>query len=242
MFQILMLTDADGNSASVLPALDLLNHRVTVVPTRTASGTLDGHEPDVVLLDGRTDLITARNLAQLLTAKGLAAPLLMVLTEGGMAAVAANWMVEDVVLDTAGPAEVEARLRLASSRSVAEPEDDTRIRAGSVVIDDAAYSAHVNGAPLNLTYKEFELLKFLAQHTGRVFTRAQLLSEVWGYDYYGGTRTVDVHIRRLRAKLGADHEHLITTVRNVGYSFTTKKPPGAPLPGRMPARPPQHDH
>ena len=220
MFQILMLTDADGPSASVLPALDLLNHKVSVAPTRTVSGSLDGRSPDVVLLDGRTDLITARNLAQLLTAKGLAAPLLMVLTEGGMAAVAANWMVDDVVLDTAGPAEVEARLRLASSRTAEVPEDDTRIRAGSVVIDDAAYSAHVNGQPLNLTYKEFELLKYLAQHSGRVFTRAQLLSEVWGYDYYGGTRTVDVHVRRLRAKLGADHEHLITTVRNVGYSFT----------------------
>jgi len=221
MLQILMLTDADGAAASVLPALEVLNHKVAVAPTRTASGRLDGHEPDVVVLDGRTDLITARNLAQLLTAKGLAAPLLMVLTEGGMAAVAANWMVDDVVLDTAGPAEVEARLRLASSRTAEEPEDDTRIRVGSVVIDDAAYSAHVNGHPLNLTYKEFELLKFLAQHAGRVFTRAQLLSEVWGYDYYGGTRTVDVHVRRLRAKLGADHEHLITTVRNVGYSFTT---------------------
>ncbi|MEX5234242.1 winged helix-turn-helix domain-containing protein [Kocuria arenosa] len=223
MFQILMLTDADGPSASVLPALDLLNHKVSVAPTRTASGSLDGRSPDVVLLDGRTDLITARNLAQLLTAKGLAAPLLMVLTEGGMAAVAANWMVDDVVLDTAGPAEVEARLRLASSRTAEVPENDTRIRAGSVVIDDAAYSAHVNGQPLNLTYKEFELLKYLAQHSGRVFTRAQLLSEVWGYDYYGGTRTVDVHVRRLRAKLGADHEHLITTVRNVGYSFATTR-------------------
>ena len=223
MFQILMLTDTDGPSVSVLPALEVLNHQVVVAPTRTVSGSLKGHHPDVVVLDGRTDLITARNLAQLLTAKGLAAPLLMVLTEGGMAAVAANWTVDDVVLDTAGPAEVEARLRLASSRTAGAPEDDTRIRAGSVVIDDAAYSAHVNNQPLNLTYKEFELLKFLAQHRGRVFTRAQLLSEVWGYDYYGGTRTVDVHVRRLRAKLGADHEHLITTVRNVGYSFATTR-------------------
>ena len=233
MFQILMLTDADGPSASVLPALDLLNHKVSVAPTRTVSGSLDGRSPDVVLLDGRTDLITARNLAQLLTAKGLAAPLLMVLTEGGMAAVAANWMVDDVVLDTAGPAEVEARLRLASSRTAEVPEDDTRIRAGSVVIDDAAYSAHVNGQPLNLTYKEFELLKYLAQHSGRVFTRAQLLSEVWGYDYYGGTRTVDVHVRRLRAKLGPEHEQLIGTVRNVGYRFVL--PPKEPGAERSPA-------
>jgi DNA-binding response OmpR family regulator len=202
VFQILMLTDAHGPSASVLPALDLLNHRVTAVPTRTASAVLEGHEPDVVLLDGRTNLITARNLAQLLTTHGLAAPLLMVLAEGGMAAVAANWTVEDVVLNTAGPAEVQVRLRRASSRTPEPVENDTRIRAGSVVINENAYSAHLNGAPLNLTYKEFELLKYLAQHIGQVFTRAQLLSEVWGYDYYGGTRTVDVHVRRLRAKLG----------------------------------------
>ena len=81
---------------------------------------------------------------------------------------------------------------------------------------------------LDLTYKEFELLKCLAQHAGRVFTRAQLLQEVWGYDYFGGTRTVDVHVRRLRAKLGPEHEAMIGTVRNVGYRFVA---PPAPLAG-----------
>ena len=82
----------------------------------------------------------------------------------------------------------------------------------------------MRGRALELTYKEFELLKLLAQHPGRVFTRAQLLQEVWGYDYYGGTRTVDVHVRRLRAKLGAEHEELIGTVRHVGYKFVALKP------------------
>ena len=77
----------------------------------------------------------------------------------------------------------------------------------------------LHGHPIDLAYKEFELLKYLVQHPGRVFTRAQLLQEVWGYDYYGGTRTVDVHIRRLRAKLGGEYEHLIGTVRNVGCRF-----------------------
>ena len=86
------------------------------------------------------------------------------------------------------------------------------------MIDEHSYSAKLRGRPLDLTYKEFELLKYLAQHSGRVFTRAQLLSEVWGYDYFGGTRTVDVHVRRLRAKLG-DQEQIIGTVRNVGYRF-----------------------
>ena len=98
----------------------------------------------------------------------------------------------------------------------AEPDE---IRSGDLTIDEATYSARLRGRVLDLTFKEFELLKFLAQHPGRVFTRAQLLQEVWGYDYFGGTRTVDVHVRRLRAKLGAEHEALIGTVRNVGYRF-----------------------
>src|SRR5262249_42524998 len=133
----------------------------------------------------------------------------------------AEWGVDDVLLDGSGPAEVEARLRLAIGRVKAAEEDELppEIRAGDVVIDEAAYTARVRGRVLDLTYKEFELLKHLAQHPGRVFTRAQLLQEVWGYDYYGGTRTVDVHVRRLRAKLGPEHEALIGTVRNVGYRF-----------------------
>ena len=88
-----------------------------------------------------------------------------------------------------------------------------------VVVDDATYTAKVGKRTLDLTFKEFELLKFLAQHPGRVFSRQQLLQEVWGYDYFGGTRTVDVHVRRLRAKLGPENETLIGTVRNVGYRF-----------------------
>jgi DNA-binding response OmpR family regulator len=93
------------------------------------------------------------------------------------------------------------------------------------VIDESTYTAKLRGSTLDLTYKEFELLKFLAQHPGRVFTRGQLLQEVWGYDYFGGTRTVDVHVRRLRAKLGGEHEQLIGTVRNVGYRFVAAPTP-----------------
>jgi DNA-binding response OmpR family regulator len=113
---------------------------------------------------------------------------------------------------------VDARLRLAMGRH-ARDDGSSLIRASGVVIDEASYSAKVHGRTLDLTFKEFELLRFLATHPSRVFTREQLLSEVWGYDYFGGTRTVDVHVRRLRAKLG-DMESLIGTVRNVGYRFT----------------------
>jgi DNA-binding response OmpR family regulator len=134
-----------------------------------------------------------------------------------MSALSGDWGIDDVLLADAGPAEADARVRLAIARrdEVAEP---TRVQASGVTIDEQSYSAKLHGRPLDLTYKEFQLLHFLATHPSRVFTREQLLSEVWGYDYFGGTRTVDVHVRRLRAKLG-DQEQIIGTVRNVGYRF-----------------------
>ncbi len=153
-----------------------------------------------------------------LTATGAGSPLLLVITEGGLTAVTAEWGIDDVILDAAGPAEVDARLRIAIGRQ-SRDGGSSMIKASGVVIDEASYSAKVHGRTLDLTFKEFELLRFLAANPSRVFTREQLLSEVWGYDYFGGTRTVDVHVRRLRAKLG-DMESLIGTVRNVGYRFT----------------------
>ena len=95
---------------------------------------------------------------------------------------------------------------------------------GGLVIDFERYEVHVNGEPVDLTFKEFELLKFLATHSGKVFTREILLDKVWGYDFYGGTRTVDVHIRRLRAKLETGPALYIETVRNVGYKFLAPEP------------------
>uniref|UniRef100_UPI003CC7EB39 winged helix-turn-helix domain-containing protein n=1 Tax=Nocardia wallacei TaxID=480035 RepID=UPI003CC7EB39 len=97
------------------------------------------------------------------------------------------------------------------------PHTPVNIPVALVLIVVATTPGGRRARPLDLTYKEFELLKYLAQHAGRVFTRAQLLQEVWGYDFFGGTRTVDVHVRRLRAKLGSEYESLIGTVRNVGY-------------------------
>jgi DNA-binding response OmpR family regulator len=93
------------------------------------------------------------------------------------------------------------------------------IEYGPLVLNLETYQANLSGRPLDLTYMEYELLKFLATHPGKVFTRETLLSRVWGYEYYGGARTVDVHIRRLRAKLGEEQANLISTVRSVGYRF-----------------------
>ena len=214
MAQLLILTPAVDND--VLPALSLLSHRVRRIPAEPAS-LVNAPSSDLILVDARGDLASAKSLCKILTTTGIAVPLLVVLTEGGLTGVSADWGIDDVILETAGPAEVDARIRLALSRHNEEHES-TKISASGVVIDEASYSAKVQGRALDLTFKEFELLRFLALHPSRVFTREQLLSEVWGYDYFGGTRTVDVHVRRLRAKLG-ELESLIGTVRNVGYRF-----------------------
>jgi DNA-binding response OmpR family regulator len=111
----------------------------------------------------------------------------------------------------------ELRLRLSMLRRRTGSGEGATIRLGALSIDTDTYRVTASGRALDLTFKEFELLRFLATRRGRVFTRPSLLKEVWGYDFYGGTRTVDVHVRRLRAKLGPEHEHVIQTVRGVGY-------------------------
>jgi len=217
---VLLLTDAPEPAAEILPSLSLLAHVIRTAPA-SASAAGDGSGADAVVVDARRDLVQVRRLLRLLRGAELNVPVLAVVTEGGWAAVTADWGTDDVILHTAGPGEVDARLRLAIGRMA--PAASGEIRSGDLVIDEPTYSVRLRSHALDLTFKEFELLKFLAQHPGRVFTRSQLLQEVWGYDYFGGTRTVDVHVRRLRAKLGAEHEALIGTVRNVGYRFVPVK-------------------
>ena len=227
MAKVLLLTNSQGASAEVLPALALLQHTCKVMPLE-ASVLVDTPLMDVVFIDARKDFPTAKSLTRLLATTGVGAPIIAITTEGGLSAFTADWGFNDVILDTAGPAEVDARIRLAVDTRIFEREAlegaSTEIRQGDVVIDEGTYTAKIRGTSLDLTFKEFELLKFLAQHPGRVFTRAQLLQEIWGYDYFGGTRTVDVHIRRLRSKLGPEFESIIGTVRNVGYRFTVQQP------------------
>ena len=220
MASILLLTRAVTPSSAVLPGLELLSHHVKIM-TPEPTALLAAPPCDLIFVDARTDLPAARSLCRLMEATGNTAPVIVIATEGGLAAIAADWGIADVILDNAGPAEIETRIRLAVGRVTVEytQTSQTEIHAGELVIDETAYSAKLRGRILDLTYKEFELLKYLAQHPGRVFSRSQLLQEVWGYDYFGGTRTVDVHVRRLRAKLGVENESLIGTVRNVGYRF-----------------------
>jgi DNA-binding response OmpR family regulator len=125
---------------------------------------------------------------------------------------------DDFCLSPFHPRELEARLKHLFWRAGKGGRPEL-LEYGPLVLNIETYQAALSGRPLDLTYMEYELLKFLATHPGKVFSRETLLSRVWGYDYYGGARTVDVHIRRLRAKLGEEHANLIQTVRSVGYSF-----------------------
>jgi DNA-binding response OmpR family regulator len=222
MAKILILSNASGGSADLLPALALLQHEVRILPAEV-SVLVDAPITDCIFIDARRDLPNTKAFTKLITTTGVSTPIIVITTEGGLSAINADWGTQDVILDTAGPAEVDARIRIVIGKDaitqLAKNPSLKEIRSGEVVIDEDSYTAKIKGRSLDLTYKEFELLKYLAQHPGRVFSRSQLLQEIWGYDYFGGTRTVDVHIRRLRSKLGPEFESVIDTVRNVGYRF-----------------------
>lgn len=214
----LLLLTSERYPEQVLPSLSLLPHTARVAPAETSS-LLEAASADAVFIDARNDLSSARGLCRLLNTSGRSAAVLAVVSEGGLVAVSADWGLDEILLPSTGPAEIDARLRLVVGRrgDAGDRNGVGKVSLGELVIDESTYTVRLRGRPLDLTYKEFELLKYLSQHAGRVFTRAQLLHEVWGYDFFGGTRTVDVHIRRLRAKLGPEHEALIGRVRNVGY-------------------------
>ncbi|WP_172119419.1 response regulator transcription factor [Actinomyces faecalis] len=215
--RIIMLTHHE-QAAHVLPAASFLDSEVVCLPPVPASYA-EVEDADVVMVDATGDLTRARALCQLLSGPMDCPPVLLVLQDGGAAVLQADWGASDFILTGAAPAELSARLRLLRTREPATHAEDSsdRIEVGELTIDVNAYTARLRGQIIDLTYKEFELLKYLAANQGRVLTRETLLDEVWGKDYIGGSRTVDVHVRRLRAKLGTEHDHLIGTVRNVGY-------------------------
>lgn len=186
-------------------------------------------EPDVVAPDGGWagaviaadgDLEGALAACRALRHRELPlSPLLLLVGAGHLPALdPADDLFDDFCVVPFDPPELELRLAhlLRRAGQGGRPE---LVEYGSLVLNLETYQAAIAGRPLDLTYMEYELLKFLATHPGKVFTREALLSQVWGYEYYGGARTVDVHVRRLRAKLGEEHAALISTVRSVGYRF-----------------------
>ena len=218
---LLVLTDRPGGGRALLPSLEYLDHSVQDV------GLDDGMmQPlggaDLVLVDATTDLRRAAAACRSLSLNELGRPVCVVMGEGGLAALKLSWGFDEWLLPGVSPAELETRLRLLVDRALVE-HGRRSASVGDLVVDEDSYQVRLRGRPLDLTFREFELLKALASAPDRVFTRDLLLQEVWGYDYFGGSRTVDVHVRRVRAKLGPEYESMIATVRGVGYKLV---PPG----------------
>jgi DNA-binding response OmpR family regulator len=212
--RLLFLTERSPDD--VLPAALTLGADVKVEPPAADALTrLPDLAPDLLVADAMRDPDRVHALLTVLAAAGRSLPVLVVLDRPDLSRLPWDRVADEFVLHDASDAEV--RLRLALLRARRGEEGASVVRLGPVAINTDSYQVTTGSRRLDLTFKEFELLRFLAEHPGRVFSRAKLLQEVWGYDFFGGTRTVDVHVRRLRAKLGPEHEHLIETVRGVGY-------------------------
>jgi len=210
---------ADRPPQSALPALAELGEDLKLEPLAVSSiAHVLELEPELVLVDASLDPARAWDVLRELRARDPRLPTVLIADPEQLAAFPWHDAADELVLRRATAAELAVRLAIVRRRSA--PEEGPFVQLGPLSLDTRSYRVTLSGMPLDLTFKEFELLRFLASHPGRVFTRPALLREVWGYDFYGGTRTVDVHVRRLRAKLGPECEHLIETVRSVGYRAT----------------------
>lgn len=178
---------------------------------------------DVAIVDARTDVAAAQRACRRLTASAPAIAVVAVVTPADVVSVDVDWGVDDVLLPAASPDELQARLRLAVTRR--RNAIAGTLKFGDLDLHPASFTGSLCGKDLELTLTEFRLLNFLVQHAGRAFTRTRLIHEVWGYDCNGRVRTVDVHVRRLRAKLGPENESMINTVRGVGYMAVTPPRP-----------------
>lgn len=216
MLRLLWLAPERTDPEESFPAL--LGRRPAPEPltfSEMTPQTLERLQPDVILVDGRANSVDAAAVIRKLRTDSDAS-FVVVLNEEDLAAFDFGCGVDDFVSDQATRAEFDTRLRRIGEDS--QPDPSQVIRRGEISINRERFEVKARGEILDLTYKEFELFSYLATRPGKVCSRSMLLSEVWGYDFFGGTRTVDVHVRRLRAKLGQD-SGVIETVRNVGYRF-----------------------
>ena len=206
---------SDRSLAEALPAAVPQSDLKTEHLSPTVVDHVVGLGPDVVLVDAGENPGHAFAILTALRARSATVPAVAIVERADLERFAWDEAADELLFPGASAAEIRTRLgmlrrRLGSGQA-------TTIRLGPLVVDTDTYQVTVSGRSLDLTFKEFELLRFLASRPGRVFTRPTLLREVWGYDFYGGTRTVDVHVRRLRSKLGPEHEHVIETIRGIGY-------------------------
>jgi len=217
---------SDRSPAEALPAVQSLEFDVKTVPLAPDSlAHLPDLSPSVIVCDGEDNPEQAYRLLSLLAASRAQIPVVALLSRPDLERFPWHEIADEFV--HSGASAVELKLRLAMLARRTGGAGEAVVRLGPLSMNTETYQVFVSGRVLDLTYKEFEVLRFLIQRPGRVFTRGELLSEVWGYNFYNGTRTVDVHIRRLRAKLGPEHEGLIQTVRGVGYRAAEPRPLGS---------------
>jgi DNA-binding response OmpR family regulator len=207
---------SDRSTARALPALEDLRPDLKHVPLAlSAIGHALELQPDALLVDAGENPGQAWSVLTALKERDAGPRTVVIVERPDLGRYPWHEMADEFVYP--GAPETELVVRFAMLRHRAGSGDGSIVTLGDLRIDTDSYKVTANGRPLDLTFKEFELLRHLATHPGRVYTRPALLREVWGYDFYGGTRTVDVHVRRLRAKLGPEHEDVIETVRSVGY-------------------------
>jgi DNA-binding response OmpR family regulator len=206
----------DRSPAEALPAIHSLGLDVKVEPLAPDSlAHLPALGAFAIVVDAEPNPEQGYRILSALAAARTQVPLVVVAARSDLERFPWQEVADELVFSGASSAELAVRLGMLSRRTGALGE--ATMRLGPLSINTDTYQVTVAGRVLDLTYKEFELLRFLVQRPGRVFTRSALLQEVWGYNFYGGTRTVDVHLRRLRAKLGSENESLIQTIRGVGY-------------------------
>jgi DNA-binding response OmpR family regulator len=213
--KVLLLYASEG--ASLLKRdLDMLDLDVEAAPVGAAEAALTQPGTDALILESAANLDETRRLIDAPFRPRL--PLMLLVRADQVGQIDPTWAIDDFIVVPALPAELALRLRRAIWRRTGLDAANV-LRSGDLMLDLANYKVFVAEQPVNLTFKEFELLRFLVTNRGKVFTREALLNRVWGYEYFGGARTVDVHIRRLRSKIETGSTVWIETVRNVGYRF-----------------------
>ena len=221
MYRLLLVTD-DWSNKKPLKA-ELLDRGVTVTAVASADVFKEDFAPqkvDVVAVDLERCALEPGTLCQAFKREPSLkdVPLVLLVPEETLGRLDTTWGFEDYLTLPVSGKRLSERVKFLLWK-LNRAEFTNGYAQGGLVIDFDCYEVHVNGEPVDLTYKEFELLKFLVTHPGKAFTREVLLNKVWGYDYFGGTRTVDVHVRRVRAKIEVGGAAYIETIRNVGYKF-----------------------
>jgi DNA-binding response OmpR family regulator len=241
---VLVLTDAD-DFESALPALTSFSQTLRCMPL--TDHTDDEYDSaDVAIIDARTDPAAAQTTCHRVTTTTPAVATVALVAPADCVTVDAESHFDDVMLPNTSADELQARLQLAISRR--RSAINGALKFGELLLHPASFTGSLNGTDLGLTLTEFRLLNFLVEHAGRAFTRTRLMHEVWGYDCTGRVRTVDVHVRRLRTKLGSEHKTMVDTVRGVGYMATTPPLPewilndATPPIGKAPEPPPSIAH